>query len=145
MLAVFGSDTKIHKQTLRKAVSTAGARMAHFLPHLPNERHKEREASIFQRSRQAGCNTSLWWGSPEVFCFARLPLRPNVHSESQKIRQTGQWKSGLLIDCGLTQWLSNIKVSSGLLSFPSVEESWWTLTLIWEKVLFDDELCLFWV
>lgn len=49
----------MHKQTLGEAVRTAGAGMAHFLPLLPNERHKEREASIFQRSRQAGGNISL--------------------------------------------------------------------------------------
>lgn len=48
-----------HKQTLREAVWTAEARMAHFLLLLPNECHKEREASIFQRSRQAGCDISL--------------------------------------------------------------------------------------
>lgn len=56
---VFGSDSRTHKHTLREAVRTAGARMAHFLPLLPNESHKEHEASIFQRSHQPGCSISL--------------------------------------------------------------------------------------
>lgn len=52
-------DIHIHKQTSGGAVRTAGAQTAHFLPLLPNECHKECEASIFQRPHQARGEISL--------------------------------------------------------------------------------------
>lgn len=86
----------MHKQTLREAVRTAGARMAHFLPLLPNESHKEREASIFQRSHQPGCSISLWWGSSEVFLFF-LPGRHSDHMWTQEARELDRQDAESLI------------------------------------------------
>lgn len=104
MLAVFASDIKILKQTPRKTVRTTGTRMAHFLPLLPNESHKEREASIFQCSRQAGSNTSLWWGSPEVFCFFFLAGT----SITCEFRKPECWQT-LCLRCG--RWQALISLS----------------------------------
>lgn len=70
--------------------------MAHFLPLLPNESHKEREASIFQRSHQPGCSISLWWGSSEVFLFF-LPGRHSDHLWTQEARELDRQDAESLI------------------------------------------------
>lgn len=70
--------------------------MAHFLPLLPNESHKEREASIFQRSHQPGCSISLWWGSSEVFLFF-LPGRHSDYMWTQEARELDRQDAESLI------------------------------------------------
>lgn len=70
--------------------------MAHFLPLPPNESHKEQEASIFQRSRQAHCKISFDEAHQRGFVL------PGCHSNGMCIQEarkldTGRLKSALQV------------------------------------------------
>lgn len=47
--------------------------MPHFLPLVPNESHKEHQASIFQLPHHAGCNVVLLMRLRSAFVFAPMP------------------------------------------------------------------------